>query len=574
MRKILPYLLFVSITALFGFAYYTYTLFEVPGLESDSNYNKYASHNLEEIISSDSLSSREKLEELLKIDFDSKLLENRRKFLISKYADELDEDAIAFIYSYQVDISYLPNYSKKILIDHASYIGYEAVIVEEVKKLLKENNKNPEFHYILAKSFARQNLKTLAHKSFTYIQNNFPESDYAFGADYYLANLESEIDKKKTRFTRYLQNNPGGNLAPLILGQISGKDEYKFLSNEIAMVYFNLEDYQNAIKYFDTSLESFVPEYYGAYAKTLAKNKEYMQSKNFLVEKLEEVNDAKLASRLLNALLTLGNSHRDLIVLKALKFKTKVVQDEILWHIAERTKSKYDYQSVYENYPESNYAAESMSRVFWLEYKRKAFHLAEKLFETHWDKYTETRSHSFVAFWMAKLYLERGEADKARAVLNNLISAHPLNYYSYRAKTILKELKTKKNIDWYQLPAKSQINYVSSWNRPELFSVSEIDNLYGEEIKELFLTKSYDYIIDNVDDHNSFDKRFLTYVNSLAENNLKSIRLAHTIVQDSFDFNNQEEHELYQYAYPLLYSGLIASNIDVNSKLDPFIATL
>ena len=326
-------------------------------------------------------------------------------------------------------------------------------------------------------------------------RKNFPDSDYALGAEYYLANLESDADKRKARFTRYLKESPGGNLAPLILSQIIDNSEYDFLKNDIAMVYFNLEDYAKAIKYFDTSSESFSERHYAAYAKTLARNKENLQSKNFLIEKIQETTDVKLASKLLNAVLTLGNNVADLYVLRSLLPNSPHIEDEILWKIAERTKSKLDYQNVYSKFPDSYYAAESMSRVFWIEYKRKSFHLAKALFEKHWKSYPETRSHPFVAFWMAKLYLERKDLDSARAVLNNLVSAHPLNYYSYRAKDLLKGLKVNNRWDWFKLLPKSKFVHVPDWQRPELFSEEQIQELYGEDIKELFITKSYDYIL-------------------------------------------------------------------------------
>lgn len=572
MRKILPYLLFVSISALLGFSYYTYTLFNIGNEPAANSYDKFATHNIDEIISSEELSEKEKLSELLNIKFSSKLLENRRKYLISRIAKAMDEDALAFIYSYKIDYDYLTNYSKKVLIDHASYIGYEAIIVDVLKKILEFREDEPSFFYALAKSYARQNLKTQAHELFTEIQKKFSYTEYSLGAEFYLANLESDSIKRKERFAHYLKESPGGNLAPLILAQIAGNDEYKFLNNDIAMVYFNLEDYRNAIKYFDTSSDTFSERHYAAYAKTLAMNKENLQSKNFLIEKIQSTTDRKLASKLLNAVLTLGNNNSDLYVLRSLLPNAPAIEDEILWHIAEITKSKFDYQAVYQKFPNSLYAAESMSRVFWMEYKRKSFHLAKSIFENHWKSYPETRSHPFVAFWMAKFYLNRNDTENARTVLNNLISAHPLDYYSYRAKEILQHMKINPKYIWFELMPKSKIVHIPDWERPELFTEKDIEDLYGEDIKELFITKSYDYIlsIDKLKE-NSFDKRFLTYIHSLANNNLKSIRFAQQIIEDSFDFNNKEEHQLFQFAYPLAYSGIVSSNIGGSSKLDPFI---
>ena len=571
MKKYLPLYFFLSLSLFLGFAYYTFTLFG--SAESPKKIDlgeKISNKALDKITENPNLSSQDKLKKLIKTKFKSSLLENRRKYLISRLANSLGEPVIAYIYSYDIDYNYLPRFSKKILLDYAAKVGDESAIVNTLEKLIEVLPNEPEFKYMLAKSYLRQSLKENASKLFTEVQTKYPDSEYALGADYYLANLSEDVEIRNEKLVRYIQKSPNGNLAALAVEEMAGIEALKQYRNDIALVYYYLENYEKAIEYFDPSAADFTDKFYLPYARTLAKNKQYDSAKAFLIDKLKLTESLTVSQQLLDALKTLDESMNLLPSFKEIYAVAKANQDELLWSIAELTKLKTDYEELFQKYPDSNYAAESMARVFWLDYKRKAYHLAEKTYLEHWQKFPNAKSHSFVAFWMGKIHLERNSNDEARRVFNNLIAAHPLDYYAFRAKDILETNKLSKE-KWYLLPSKSSIVHLSSWKMPELFTEPKLREQYGNEMAELYITKSFDHIESEALRHpETFDKKFLAGASSLAGDTLKSITLAQELVKDLSDLNDPEVHQLYQVAYPLLYADLIGDSLSAESILDPF----
>jgi soluble lytic murein transglycosylase len=571
MKKYLPLYFFLSLSLFLGLAYYTFTLFG--SAESPKKIDlgeKISNKALDKITENPNLSSQDKLKKLIKTKFKSSLLENRRKYLISRLANSLGEPVISYIYSYDIDYNYLSRFSKKILLDYAAKVGDESAIVNTLEKLIEVLPNEPEFKYMLAKSYLRQSLKENATKLFTEVQNKYPDSEYALGADYYLANLSEDPEIRNEKLVKYIQKSPNANLAALAVEEMAGIEALKQYRNDIALVYYHLENYEKAIEYFDSSAVDFTDKFYLPYARTLAKNKQYDLAKAFLIDKLKLTESLAVSQQLLEALKTLDESTNLLPGFKEIYAVAKANQDELLWSIAEATKLKTDYEELFQKYPDSNYAAESMARVFWLDYKRKAYHLAEKTYQEHWQKFPNAKSHSFVAFWMGKIHLERNSNDEARRVFNNLIVAHPLDYYAFRAKDILDTNKLSKE-KWYLLPSKSSIVHLSSWKMPELFTEAKLREQYGNEMAELYITKSFDHIEAEALRHpETFDKKFLAGASSLAGDTLKSITLAQELVKDLSDLNDSEVHQLYQVAYPLLYADLIGDSLPAESILDPF----
>jgi len=571
MKKYLPLYFFLSLSLFLGLAYYTFTLFNSTEKATSLDLKeKVSNKEISKILDNPNLSKQDKLNKLIKTKFSSQLLENRRKYIISRLADSLGETMIAYIYSYETDYQYLPRFSKRILLDYAAKVGDESAIINTLEKLIESVPNEPEFKYLLAKSYVRQNLKENAIKLLKEIQEKYPKSEYALGADYYLANLEEDAENRNKKLLDYIKSSPKASLALSAADQLSSIENLKNESNKLALVYYYAENYAKALEYFNISANDFSEKYYLAYARTLAKNKQFDAAKSFLIDKLKITESQSIASEMLSALKTLDSSEALLPALKEIYTLSKTNQDELLFNIAEITRLKTDYEEVYQKYPESNYAAESMAQSFWMDYKRKAYHLAEKTFNEHWQKYPTAKSHSFVAFWMGKIHLERNNPEEARRVFNNLISAHPLDYYAFRAKDILSLNKLSKE-KWYLLPSRSNLVHISDWKAPELFNETKLKETYGTEMAELYITKSFDHIRNEALKHpESFDKRFLLAASTLAADSLSSISLASELVKDLSDLNDPETHQLYQLAYPLLYSDLIGDNIGADSILDPF----
>jgi soluble lytic murein transglycosylase len=493
-----------------------------------------------------------------------KLLENRKNYILTQLYQKIDEPALAFLSSNKIDRSYLPKYSCLQRAKIAEKMGLEAVVVKELEFLSSKFPKEPIFLYELAKSYSRQNLNDEAAKIFHSIQKLHPDTDYALGADYYLANITNDQNEKIKRLQHYLQTSPEGSLAYLISDQLNIiATEDTSLKNYKAISYFSQSNYDKAIEFFDTNIDD--PDLYlDAYVRTLAKLNRKTEAISVLQELLPRIKNENKAKDLLEYLIELKPKHDINNTLRSLVGKLDSgIDDKIFWEIAKRTKVKDDYKNVYENYPDSFYAAESMAKVFWQEYDRGNYHGALEIYKTHWEKYPYANSHSFVAFWAGKIHLKRNEADSARAVLQNLIIEHPRDYYSYRADQIL-----NKKADWFMLPGANTFMSFPTWKWPGVYPDTEIEKLYGEDILELTRIDEFDFILElGKKNQIQVDKEFEMWLQAQSGKYMQAIRTAaRSLTKETpIDYKNIK----FQYAYPLAYADIISDEVGKNLKIDP-----
>ncbi len=499
-----------------------------------------------------------------------KLLENRKNYILSSLYQDIDEPAMAFIRSYDISSDYLTQYTRYHRAQLAGKIGLEGVVVQDLDYLVNKFPKNPKYLYDLAKSYSRQSLLEDAKKTFLSIQELFPNSEYALGADYYLANLTADKEEKYSRLKHYLQTSPKGNLAYLISDQILRLDiedqsQFSELTNYMALSYYYQGDHEKALKFFNTEFDN-ADLYLKPYAETLVELGQNKEARDLLLHKLPEVHDAKLASELLDLILTLTPELAEVELLNMLKNQMPIIKDQILWEIARGTEFKDDYRAVYQEFPESNYAAESLAQVFWQEYQQDNYRKAIEIYKYHWGKYPQAKSHPFVAFWAAKAYMQLNEENDAKAAFQNLIIDHPRDYYSYRAKQLM-----DGNSKWYKVPTANQFISIPNWAWPEVYKPNTIKDMYGADILELCDIGEYRFILDLEESGDiKLDKDFKMWLYAKDEDFYKAITTAYSSLNSNAAVNYEDLK--FHYAYPLPYADLIADAVSEHLKIDPMLA--
>lgn len=354
------------------------------------------------------------------------------------------------------------------------------------------------------------------------------------------------------------------------------KDLKDRLPEQIALSYFASENYKKANKHFPPKTK-----YWFEKSKALAKLRRANEAKRLLVNRIKVEEDEELAKQALDYLLTLSPRWEEFAFLKELIISDSPIKDKIQWHIALISSTSVDYKKVYENYPESFYAAESMARVFWNKYTDKKYPEALEIAEKHWELYGDTRSHPMVAFWAAKAEMKEDDPGKAKSRLKDLIKAHPRDYYSYRAESLLKS-RDLNDGDWYKLGGSNSFIALKDWNWPKPYTDKQIKSKYGKDILELTKIQEFDYILaleeegSTNDKPNSFDDKFKMWLYAMDENNLKAISTAYFSKDKSLNEELKDE-----YSYPLLYSELVAREIfekkssngkKLEAKIDPMLA--
>lgn len=496
-------------------------------------------------------------------------LENRRNFVMARIYESQGEQAAAFHHYYQIENDYMPRFVKSSLVEISEKIGFERIVMNELQALRRAFPKEPKYTYALAKSYLRQSMFDKAKELFADVQRTFAATDYALGADYYLANLEDTKEETYKRLKNYINNSTDGSLAALIAEQIESLPEeeakqFRDYSAKLGMVFFHRENYKKALEYFEKAPE-LAPLL--EYALALKEENYKTKAKDLLLSSLPKVDDEEIAAPALELLMSLSNRWTVLAQLRELYPQMQVVQDKILWHIAERTKAKEDYENVYQRFPESRYAAESMATVFWKEFERKAYHNALALYKKHWQTYPDTRSHPFVAFWAGKIYQLQNQKDMMQAAFQNLIAAHPNDFYSYRAEQIITGVK-----DWYILPPANQFVTYAQWQWPEPKTIDQIQKQHGKELAELIYLKQFDLALAFAEEEKSVnaDSELKMWLNAQSERNLDAIRLAYRGMKKDQRLDIDDIHV--QYAFPLAYAGLVADEVSQRLKVDPLLA--
>lgn len=537
-----------------------------------------------------------------------KLLEDRRNYVLATLYEEKKDLPMAFISYNKVSKNYLSKYSLWNFVKLSQKIGFERIVVENLNTLISQFPKEPKFNYELAKSYARQSNFNEARKIFKSIQKAFPKSDYAIGASYYLGNMAGDDETKLTYFIDYLKKSPEGSLSSLVSDQIvkiyerqrepvgenleeakeivanvqrTGKcsetigsqalpvdcilnpNNLKEIENLIALSYFSSADYKKAVKYFDSANGNWFE-----HAKTLGKVGRVQDGIDLIMTRLPEETNEELAKDALEHLISISSSWRRVARLKELAPKMNIIKDKVYWHIAERTKSKADYRAVYDNFPDSYYAPESMSRVFWTEFKRKSYVKALELANKHWENYSHARSHPFVAFWRGKIYLEMNKLDEARAAFTDLIETHPRDYYRFRAEAILDQ---GNNNNWFSLPKSNQFETIVNWDWPMPYTANQIRRTHGKDLVELINIQQFGTLLALEESEEfSFDKKMRMWLYAMDENNLKAISTAYFDLKSSDPIDYEDIR--HQYSFPMLYSDLVADEASKNLKVDPLLA--
>lgn len=533
---------------------------------------KQVEENLLAIVDSSKTDPHKAIDELERQPPLPKQLENRRRFILARLYDSVGESVLAFIRASEIDEDYLPKHNAYFIVKLAEKVGHEAAVIKKLELLRAKYPNDPKFLYELAKSHLRQSQTAEAKKTFVSIKKLYPNSEQAIAANYYLANLTDDKPEKLSLLKEYLEKSPNGSLAYLVSDQILAMDKadqayFKNATNYMAISYQKIGEYEKALELFNTTQNS--PELYlKPFVDSLLKLDKQQDAKALVLRSLPKISNPELANEMIDVYLDLTkNTDEALLQLQALKDAvTPESKEKVYWEVAKLSDTKEDYYYVYENFPRGDYAAESLKKVFWKEFQRENYHKALDLYKDHWKEFESSRSHAFVAFWAGKIHLKLGEKENARAVFQNLIIAHPDNYYGFRANQILE----KKN-KWYLLPGSNEFIAAAKWSWPTVYKNFDIEKLFGSDTLELTKAGQYGYILGLADSGElKIDDDFRIWLMAKSNDNVGALDLARKIIKEKQSVADTK-NPLFQFAYPLLYEDLITDETSKNLKVDPML---
>jgi len=110
-----------------------------------------------------------------------------------------------------------------------------------------------------------------------------------------------------------------------------------------------------------------------------------------------------------------------------------------------------NYEKIYQVYPDSIVAPDSLWFLFWDNYKKGDYTSALKLSKAFTNVYIDYNIQPKIMFWTAKIHYKMKHKKIARSLLHNIIYNFPNSYYAFRANSILKSsasaFKTNTNTE-------------------------------------------------------------------------------------------------------------------------------
>ena len=316
--------------------------------------------------------------------------------------------------------------------------------------------------------YESQNLR--AEKYFKKIIKKYPASQYAAPSQYYLAQINllktaDANDNKKIKLTEeavqklynYLQSEPAGKFSKSAIDTIvqlnAVKSEYDNLI--IAKSYYELGDYQNSKKFMDKTKRE---ENWNDWAKLAFKLGDKAKVKQYIEEglnKSSETIETNELYKIVDTYLTLFPTKKDGLNRLNGLFKNKDIKcSDYIQYLDCNTKTGAAetacYKSLYEKYPNGQFAADALANVFLTKYLEKKYSDVERFGKIHMKKFPTAKSAPMVSYFMGKMSDKTKHHEEANAYFKHTIAKYPDTYYAYRAYLSLNrdiELFDETNLD-------------------------------------------------------------------------------------------------------------------------------
>jgi len=492
-------------------------------------------------------------------------------------------------------------------VECAQKLGQEKLVRQTLSNLGQSADKDvgANAEYALGQSYMRTAEHDAARQTFSQVIAQAPDSQYALGCTYYLAQLDladvaqpqkppatggsdaeasqqqpatppatmdpatigATIGRAIAAFKHYLQASPTGHFALDIANQLKGMPEFQATSadhNLLARAFYANGDYASALEQWHAAGNT--NEWFKQAASLIRLGKT-AAGKAALAEGIknhpasEDVADAAaLLCRFLN--------HDGAVaVWKGVLQRSPRFADVAMYNLATRAPTNEAalqfYRRIISVCQSSAYAPESAWWVGWNQYKSGKSQDALSTLQTAAQRYPEAKAAPRFLFWIGKLYERMGKRDAAKAAYARAVTKAPWHYYAHRAQSRLAALAGGKDPGFRTLSTR-QVHWstdtAADWDFPE--PPAELAKQEGPTVELLTELKQWDECLDLVPQNSGLLRGFY-----LAKLNLplQAINAAgHALT------GRPQPNEGWQLAYPLLYARFIASEAP-SKQLDPLL---
>lgn len=464
----------------------------------------------------------------------------------------------------------------------------------------KEPAKRVQYDYALAQSYIRTQDFDQALPILAKIRKDAPDSNYAVGASYFIAdaafsghNPGTTPEQAVQLFRDYIKADPDGRNARNIVARL--KDIAKSpgvngltytptaADHELfGQVYFTFGDSKSALSEWQScSPEIKLTQKSICYART-GKIEEAKQTLIAAIKAQPSRTYAPTASLVCNYLTREKSKAFWSEILQAKPEKA----DAALWNIAIRSdppESLACYRKILASYPTSEFAPESAWWLFWNSAKHaptdpsvipQCFSIAHEAV----TRYPETRAAERLAFWAGKLHELQKKYAQASLDYRYAAGKFPTGYYGYRAKARLATLPVArsatngaaaaehkvKDPQFSTHPNRQDTDTNWHWPQPEqIMNAQQVTAAYGPTVFELLKLRQFDECVAQMPEDVS--PAFKAAVLAKDERPMQAINAAKK------DLTGPAKHTTqWQMSYPLVFAAEVKSEAAAKG-VDPFL---
>jgi soluble lytic murein transglycosylase len=381
--------------------------------------------------------------------------------------------------------------------------GNEWAVQKKLNNLISTNVDSPlktVALYRIGQSQVRGSEWQQAKTSFDKIRQMSPNSDYALGSLYYQGLLLAKDKQTQAQavspLMQYLSECPNCKFS----GDAAEHLE-KLLPHPTAAEHSLIglaeasssKDLKKTLSHLNQGTHALT---WLALGKTQISAGQRQAGVQTLIQGLPEAKDDDSAHAAVDAILAhTPDATQQVATLNTLAQQhLKIGGDYLLWKLAEADSSNANshYQTLVQDYPQSDYAPESGWRLLWpvLNSGNTSSYLSQA--QHYLSQYPYARSAPKALFWIAKLQ-EGPKPLEATAAYNRLMEQYPSSYYAFRAKGRLKVLTGgKPDSGWVTSatrsdypPTETDLNGLDILPSPEQFADGELGRVLRSQAREL-----------------------------------------------------------------------------------------
>ncbi len=290
-----------------------------------------------------------------------------------------------------------------------------------------------------------------ASKHFKHIIKNYPSSDYAIAAEYYLGLIEvnnlpkgekrkqKAIEKASINFKNYIEKAPSGRFAIKSVEELQ-KINTKFNNYDnllIAKAYHENGEFEKAEEFLN---KTTIAVSWTDFAKTEFKLDNKEKGRYYTETGLKQYANSAIPKEVYEVIdnyLLYASSRTSGIKYLASQNYTSTGADYISYlncsEVIPSNAKEACFRTLYEKYPSGQFSADTLYNLFMIKYLQKKYYDAQRLGFLHLKKFPNVKSSPAVVYFMGKIAHKMKHYESANEYFKKTIQEYPDSYYAFRA---------------------------------------------------------------------------------------------------------------------------------------------